>query len=98
MRISDWSSRVLFRSHGNGYGTARAAVEPLLAQGIDVLLEIDWQGARKVREKLPGALSVFIFQPSRAELERRLHKRGQDSDEVIARRQIGRASSRDRVC
>lgn len=72
--------------HGNGYGTTRAAVEPLLEQGIDVLLEIDWQGARKVREKLPDALSVFIFPPSRDELERRLRKRGQDSDAVIASR------------
>jgi len=51
-----------------------------------VLLEIDWQGARQVRSRLPDALSVFIFPPSRAELERRLRSRGQDSDEVIARR------------
>jgi guanylate kinase len=72
--------------HGNCYGTARAAVEPLLAQGIDVLLEIDWQGARQVRSRLPDAISVFIFPPSRTELERRLRSRGQDSDEVIARR------------
>jgi guanylate kinase len=72
--------------HGNCYGTARAAVEPLLEQGIDVLLEIDWQGARQVRSRLPDALSVFIFPPSRAELERRLRSRGQDAEEVIARR------------
>lgn len=72
--------------HGNYYGTARAAVQPLLDQGIDVLLEIDWQGARQVRSRLPDALGVFILPPSRAELERRLRSRGQDSDEVIARR------------
>lgn len=72
--------------HGNWYGTSRAAVEPLQASGIDVLLEIDWQGARQVRAKVPDAVSVFIFPPSRTELERRLRARGQDSPEVIARR------------
>lgn len=72
--------------HGNWYGTSRAAVEPLQARGIDVLLEIDWQGARQVRAKVPDAVSVFIFPPSRTELERRLRARGQDSPEVIARR------------
>ena len=58
----------------------------LRAAGHDVLLEIDWQGARQVREKVPEAVSVFILPPSREALEQRMRKRGQDSDEVIARR------------
>lgn len=74
------------RVHGNFYGTSRAAVEPPLARGEDVLLEIDWQGARQVRAKVPDAVGIFILPPSRAELERRLRSRGQDSEEVIARR------------
>lgn len=72
--------------HGNFYGTSRAAVEPVLARGEDVLLEIDFQGARQVRQRMPGCVSVFILPPSRAELERRLRARAQDSEEVIARR------------
>ncbi len=71
---------------GNRYGTSRRAVEALLAQGRDVLLTIDWQGARSVRALMPGAVSVFIVPPSLAELEKRLRARGQDSEEVIARR------------
>jgi guanylate kinase len=70
----------------NFYGTARHTVESSLGAGRDVLLEIDWQGARQVRQALPEAASVFILPPSRAELERRLRSRGTDSDEVIARR------------
>lgn len=72
--------------HGDYKGTARQSVEPQLAAGKDVLLEIDWQGARQVREKMPEALSVFILPPSRQALETRMRKRGQDSEEVIARR------------
>jgi guanylate kinase len=68
------------------YGTTRAAVEDLRSQGYDVILEIDWQGARQVRERLPECVGVFILPPSRDELERRLRTRAQDSDEVIARR------------
>ena len=74
------------RVHGDWKGTARQSVEPHLAQGRDVLLEIDWQGARQVRAKIPDAVSVFILPPSRAALEQRMRKRGQDSDEVIAQR------------
>lgn len=70
----------------NHYGTARKAVEALMTQGRDVLLEIDWQGAAQVRKLMPEAVSVFILPPSRRELERRLRSRGTDSDEVIARR------------
>jgi len=75
--------------HGFQYGTTRAAVEPVLAAGRDVLLEIDFQGARQVRRAMPAAVGIFILPPSREELERRLRKRAQDSDAVIARRLEG---------
>jgi guanylate kinase len=71
---------------GNLYGTRRSVVEAALASGRDLILEIDWQGARQVRERLPDAIQVFILPPSRAELEARLRKRGSDSEEAIARR------------
>ncbi len=72
--------------HGDWKGTARQSVEPQLSAGRDVLLEIDWQGARQVRSKIPDAVSVFILPPSRAALEERMRKRGQDSEAVIAQR------------
>jgi guanylate kinase len=72
--------------HGNLYGTSRTTVQALLAQGRDVLLEIDWQGAEQIRRTKPDCVSVFILPPSRAELERRLRGRGSDSAEVIERR------------
>lgn len=72
--------------HGNLYGTSRTTVQELLGQGRDVLLEIDWQGARQIRRSMPDCVSVFILPPSRAELERRLRGRGSDSAEVIERR------------
>ena len=72
--------------HGDWKGTARQSVEPQLAAGKDVLLEIDWQGARQVREKVPEAVSVFILPPSRAALDERMRKRGQDSEAVMAQR------------
>ena len=72
--------------HGDYKGTARQSVEPQLAAGQDVLLEIDWQGARQVRAQMPDALSVFILPPSRAALEERLRSRRTDSEVVIARR------------
>lgn len=68
------------------YGTTRQAVQDRLAQGLDVILEIDWQGARQVRRLMPDTVGVFILPPSRAELEKRLNNRGQDSAEIIARR------------
>lgn len=74
------------RVHGDWKGTARQSVEPQLASGRDVLLEIDWQGARQVRNKVPGAVSVFILPPSRQALESRMRTRGQDSEEVIRQR------------
>lgn len=72
--------------HGNYYGTARAMVEEQTRAGSDVLLEIDWQGAQQVRRQFPEAVGVFILPPSIAELENRLRKRGQDSEEIIAKR------------
>ena len=70
----------------NRYGTARGPVMDQLRQGVDVILEIDWQGARQVRAAMPESVSIFILPPSRMELERRLRSRGQDSNGVIARR------------
>lgn len=72
--------------HGDWKGTARQSVEPQLAAGHDVLLEIDWQGARQVRQKVPDAVSVFILPPSRQALDERMRKRGQDSEDVMAQR------------
>src|SRR6476469_7203095 len=72
--------------HGDWKGTARRSVEPQLAAGKDVLLEIDWQGARQVRAKVPDAISVFILPPSRAALDERMRKRGQDSEDVMRQR------------
>lgn len=71
---------------GNYYGTSRPWIEENLDKGIDVFLDIDWQGARQIRKQMPEARSIFILPPSRPELERRLNTRGQDSEEVIAKR------------
>ncbi len=71
---------------GNHYGTSKKAVNTLLEKGVDVILEIDWQGASQVRDLMPEVLSIFILPPSKKELERRLRGRGTDSDEVIAKR------------
>jgi guanylate kinase len=71
---------------GHRYGTGREQVERQLAAGRDVLLDIDWQGARQVRQSDPAARSIFILPPSLTELRQRLVDRGQDSDEVIDRR------------
>ena len=70
----------------NRYGTSRQVVADQLATGIDVILEIDWQGARLVRELLPGTVSIYILPPSQEALQQRLQDRGQDDDEVIERR------------
>jgi guanylate kinase len=72
--------------HGDWKGTARQSVLPQLAAGKDVVLEIDWQGARQVRRQIPDAIGLFILPPSREALEQRMRSRGQDSEEVIARR------------
>lgn len=71
---------------GNYYGTSLFAIEENLAKGIDVFLDIDWQGAQQIREKVPHVKSIFILPPSLNELENRLIGRGQDSAEVIADR------------
>ncbi len=69
--------------HGNLYGTRQQDVEDMLASGADVLLEIDWQGARQVAQKIPSAIRVFILPPSLNELRRRLISRGQDEMTVV---------------
>jgi guanylate kinase len=71
---------------GNHYGTSQRWVEDQLMKGTDVILEIDWQGALQVRKQLPDSVSIFILPPSRQALEERLHGRGQDDHEVIAKR------------
>ncbi|ATC96118.1 guanylate kinase [Pseudoalteromonas tunicata] len=70
----------------NYYGTSKQAIEQQLAAGIDVFLDIDWQGARQVRDLTPDVQTIFIVPPSKSELESRLNNRGQDSAEVIAAR------------
>jgi len=70
----------------NFYGTAQKTVEDNLAKGLDVILEIDWQGAQQVRRMLPASVSIFILPPSIDVLKQRLHNRGQDDDDTISRR------------
>ncbi len=70
----------------NFYGTSRQSVEQQLAAGLDVVLEIDWQGARLVREQLPDCIGIFVLPPSVTALQQRLQGRGQDSMEIIERR------------
>lgn len=70
----------------HSYGTPKKWLEESRQKGLDLVLEIDVQGAAQVKEKLPESVAIFILPPSRAELERRLRSRGQDSDEEIARR------------
>lgn len=72
--------------HGNYYGTSKKWIADRLAEGSDVLLEIDWQGAQQVRAEFPEAIGVFILPPSMEELTRRLTGRGTDAAEVIERR------------
>jgi guanylate kinase len=74
------------RVFDNCYGTARQGIEAQLAQDRDVILEIDWQGARQVRQTLPESVGIFILPPSREALRERLCARGQDDEAVIARR------------
>ena len=71
---------------GNYYGTSETAIDLQLSQGIDVFLDIDWQGAQQVRMKKPEVTTIFISPPSKAELEKRLRNRGQDSEEIIESR------------
>jgi guanylate kinase len=80
--------------YGNYYGTSRAWIESELGAGHDVLLEIDWQGARQVRSLFPRMVGIFILPPSLEELRRRLTARGKDSPESIATRM---ASAREEI-
>jgi guanylate kinase len=80
--------------HGARYGTSQTLVESVLAEGRDLVLEIDWQGAAQVRSLYPSAIGIFVLPPSLEELSRRLHNRAQDSAEVIARRL---AAARDEI-
>ena len=68
---------------GNFYGTSRQTVQERLADGVDIILEIDWQGARQVKSLVNDAISIFVLPPSTAELRQRLTNRGQDNDEII---------------
>lgn len=70
----------------NAYGTSREWVENILAQGVDVILEIDWQGADQIRQQMPDAISIFILPPSKESLRERLTNRGQDDEAVISAR------------
>lgn len=71
---------------GNYYGTSKIVIEQTLRQGIDVFLDIDWQGARQVKGQIPDTATIFVAPPSKEELKARLTKRGQDSTDVIAQR------------
>jgi guanylate kinase len=72
--------------HGNHYGTSRKVILDAVAAGEDLILEIDWKGARQVRQLYPDCIGIFILPPSIEELERRMRGRGKDSDEVMRRR------------
>jgi guanylate kinase len=72
--------------HGNHYGTSHAWIRAQRAAGHDILLEIDWQGAQQVRRIFTDTIGIFILPPSIMELERRMRRRGQDSEEVVRRR------------
>ncbi len=72
--------------YGNLYGTSATWVRAALADGADIALEIDWQGAAQVRRLFPDAIGIYILPPSLAALEQRLRARGQDSDQIVARR------------
>ena len=71
---------------GNMYGTARSNIKKKLEANIDIILEIDWQGARQVRENMPNSISIFILPPSKNILLQRLIDRGQDDEETISKR------------
>jgi guanylate kinase len=88
--FEDMRRQGLFLEHAqvfdNFYGTSRQSVETTLNQGLDVILEIDWQGARQVRSVFPDSFSIFILPPTREALRERLTRRGQDDEAVIQRR------------
>ena len=88
--FEDMITQGLFLEHArvfdNYYGTSREKMAERLQHGVDIILEIDWQGARQVRTFFPDAIGIFVLPPSRALLEQRLRSRNTDSDEVINRR------------
>ncbi|KAA6184813.1 guanylate kinase [Thiohalocapsa marina] len=92
--IADGAFVEYARVFDNAYGTAEPALREVLQRGDDLVLEIDWQGARQVRERFADAVSIFVAPPSLAALEQRLQGRGQDSDAVIAGRM---AKARDEL-
>jgi guanylate kinase len=73
---------------GNQYGTSKKAVEDLIHQGTDVILELDWQGARQIQKKMPKAISIFVLPPSLEALHQRLNNRAQDDENVIQKRML----------
>jgi guanylate kinase len=73
--------------HGNFYGSPREPVERAMAEGRDILFDIDWQGAHQLQEKMPAdVVSIFVLPPSMAELKARLHRRAEDDEETISKR------------
>jgi guanylate kinase len=86
----DMLEKTAFLEHAqvydNYYGTSREWVEATLASGIDVILEIDWQGAQQVRRLIPDTIGIFILPPSQETLRQRLNNRGQDEQSIIDRR------------
>jgi len=74
--------------HGNLYGTSRAAIQERVADGQDVVLEIDWQGALQIKQIFPNAILIFILPPSWEELAQRLNRRGEDAADVIEQRMV----------
>jgi len=80
--------------HGNHYGTSRQAIEDRIKGGEDVVLEIDWQGALQIKRIFPNAILIFILPPSYEELLQRLHRRGEDSSDVI---EVRMANAREEV-
>ncbi len=83
--------------HGRRYGTSRRAIEERIAQGADVVLEIDWQGALQIKQAFADAVLVFILPPSWEELRSRLERRGEDSSEVIEMRLVNAAQEMRQV-
>ncbi|WP_086934222.1 guanylate kinase [Agarilytica rhodophyticola] len=89
-RFEEMINKGAFLEHAqvftNSYGTSREWVQNILAQGVDVILEIDWQGANQVRQQMSDAISIFILPPSKESLRERLTNRGQDDEAVISAR------------
>ena len=83
--------------HGYRYGTSKKVITEALERGEDLILEIDWQGARQVRAIYPDCVGIFILPPSIEELERRMRSRGQDAEAVI-RRRLDNAERRNGPC